>query len=215
MQALWHALLTYVRDRNILVEGPLHSLRICNVPLSKPAAIFDRRAFLLGTKISSRYRPPEFVVHPEDSAATAATAKASAHQKGVPSQPFPPPMVPPQLPNAPTCMVPPQQVFAGGRAPMSALAANPYAMAPVLMPQGIFTQDMHLSLEQLSQRGMSLAAFGQMMMGPGSVASGIGEPSQGYLEAALPELRGFMNGNHGNAAAGQEKFSGPDAGSCG
>lgn len=207
LQALWHALLTYVRDRNILVEGPLHALRACNIPLSKPATIFDRRAFLLGTKISSRYHPPEFVVHPEDSSATATATRASVPQQSLPLRPFPPPLVPAPPPPLP----PPQHAFPGSRSRMNTVATNPYAMAPVLMPQGMFTQDMQLSLEQLSQRGMSLAAYGQMMMAPPGVSGGMGNPSQGYLEEALPELRGFMNGNIDSRAAAQTKLAEKDA----
>lgn len=34
--ALWHALLSYFSELGVLVEGPLHALRPCTTPLSKP-----------------------------------------------------------------------------------------------------------------------------------------------------------------------------------
>jgi hypothetical protein len=87
----------------------------------------------------------------------------------------------------------PNAAYASGRPGPQHYAppANPFAAAPMLLPQGMMTQDM-LSLEQLSERGMSLAALNGQFGGYGG-ANGALDPSQGYLESALPEFRGYMN----------------------
>ena len=140
VQPLWHSLLTYIRDRDLLVEGPLNALRGSHVALTKPETLFDRRAFLLGTRLSSRYRPSECVVHPTEGAANGA-------QRGAP--PAPPPAA-----AAPPTGAPPAR-------PAFLPTMNPFAAAPILAPQGMLTQDA-MSIGQLSEQGMSLAAFGQL-----------------------------------------------------
>jgi len=177
MQALWHSLLTYLRARNLLVEGPLSKLQTSHVPLPNPDYKFDRRSFLIGTTLSTRYRPTETVVYPDNSeignmlASHVPTGPPVTPGPGFPGQPVAPPA--PQRP----------------RPFLSGLPENPYAIGPLVMPQAVLTQEA-LSLDQLSQRGLSLAALGHQM----SYGMGGGlDASQRGLEGGLPEYRGFFN----------------------
>lgn len=45
-QALWHSLITHFRDRRVLVEGPLASLKPCMVHLGNPRPMRDGGRFV-------------------------------------------------------------------------------------------------------------------------------------------------------------------------
>lgn len=162
------------------MEGPLSKLQTSHVPLPNPDFKFDRRSFLIGTTLSTRYRPTETVVYPDNSEIGNTLAShipsgppAGPHGGGFPVQPLVPPPPAPQRP----------------RPFVSGLPENPYAIGPLVMPQAVLTQEA-LSLDQLSQRGLSLAALGHQM----SYGMGGGlDASQRGLEGGLPEYRGFFN----------------------
>ena len=197
-QALWHSLLAYQRDRGLLVEGPLTALRPSHAALSKPDSLFDRCAFVLGARISSRYRPSECVIHRSqaDAAAAATTAIGQDHNglrsnavraqgaagqfSGAMGQGQAGPPLARGFATAPYMAVRPTARFGD--------LANPFAAAPMLTPQSVLTQDV-VSIDQLCEAGMSLSALGGQLYGGGM---GIPNPSQGYFDAALPEFHGYQ-----------------------
>lgn len=58
-QLLWNTLLSYFKENNCLVEGPLTNLKPSMIQLSKPKRTFDRAEFGMGGM--NRYVPPERV----------------------------------------------------------------------------------------------------------------------------------------------------------
>ena len=69
---------------------------------------------------------------------------------------------------------------------------NPYAIGPLVGPQGVLTQEA-LSLEQLSQRGMSLAALGQMSLG--GMGMGMGGGPSGNMGGGMDPRSRMAAGN--------------------
>jgi hypothetical protein len=203
LQALWHSLLTYIRDRNLLVEGPLNALRVSHIVLTKPDTMLDRRAFLLGTRLSSRYRPTEFVIHPSEASTTTAGVRGpTADGRHTPPRQL---RAGPEAVSRPPGHYSSAEYAAAARptAPHFAPPTNPFAAAPMLMPHGMLTQEA-LSIEQLSERGMSLASFGQISYGGGHLF----DASQGYLHSALPEFKGFMSSASGAGSRGVQHTNG-------
>ena len=58
-QPVWSALLTYFREEDALVEGPLNSLKASMVQLGRARRGFDVGLFALGAALSTRYKPVE------------------------------------------------------------------------------------------------------------------------------------------------------------
>lgn len=169
----------------MLVEGPLTNLQTSHVPLPNPDYKFDRRYFLVGSNLSSRYRPTDTVVYPTsdpNAGNSSNTGGGSSSNNGSgmrsvgPAGGGPPLHPPPHAPmpyNAPMgygMMAPPPM---HARPPPPLMHDNPYAIGPMMGPPGVLTQEA-LSLDQLSQRGMSLAALGQMSLGGVGMGGGIG-----------------------------------------
>lgn len=166
----------------MLVEGPLTNLQTSHVALPNPDHKFDRRYFLLGSTLSTRYRPTDTVVYPtadpnvvNSSGAVGSTAAGMGRPMGgEPPSLHQPPQAPPPY-GAPMgygmgMMAPPPM---HARPPPPLMHDNPYAIGPLMGPPGVLTQEA-LSLDQLSQRGMSLAALGQMSLGGMGMGVGIG-----------------------------------------
>ena len=58
-QPVWSALLSYFREEDALVEGPLTNLKSSLVQIGRPRRAFDVGLFALGAALSTRYRPVE------------------------------------------------------------------------------------------------------------------------------------------------------------